>query len=165
MKRVGDECGSFITVDKQTKTMVELQWTRILVRVRGEARPSVLEVEAEEEVYTVSLWWECRPVLRRNRRQEAGRHSSEVRGEGVSRAEQRVMKEWVRVRLETLNPSDEGTGEQGVGSGRVVASAVRSPTTRTWAPTGTLSLTASPKGSDPNYLGIWWSWKPCHLGI
>ncbi|RVW30916.1 hypothetical protein CK203_097317 [Vitis vinifera] len=93
LKRVGDTCGGFITVDEQTKTMGELQWARILVRVRGETRPSILEVEAEEEVYVVSLWWECRPVLRRNRRQEAGRHSSEVRGEEVSRAEQRVTKE------------------------------------------------------------------------
>ncbi|RVX21927.1 hypothetical protein CK203_001356 [Vitis vinifera] len=59
----GDECGGFITVDEQTKTMGELQWARILVRGRGDARPSVLEVEAEEEVYAVSLWWECRPVL------------------------------------------------------------------------------------------------------
>ena len=118
------------------------------MRVRGEARPSVLEVEAEEEVYAVSLWWECRPVLRRNRRQEV-RHSSEVRGEEISCAEQRVSKEWVSVRLETLNPSDDGTGEQGVGPGRVVPSAVRSPITRT-APSGTMHLlspTASPKES------------------
>ena len=93
LKRVGDECGGFITVDEQTKTMGELQWARILVRSRGEIKPSVLEFEVEEEVYAVSLWWECRPVLRRNRRQEAGRHSSEVRGEEVSRAEQRVTKE------------------------------------------------------------------------
>ena len=58
-----------------------------------------------------------------------------------------MTKEWVSVRLETLNPSDEGTGEQGVGLGRVVASAVISPTTRTWAPTGKmhfLSPTTSP---------------------
>ena len=119
--------------------------------MRGKARPSLLEVEAKEEVYVVSLWWECRPVLRRNRKQKASRHSSEVRGKEVSRAEQRVMKEWVNVRLETLNPSDEGTGEQGVGSGRVVASAVRSLTTRTWAPTGTLSPIASP--NEPRRVG------------
>ncbi|RVX05821.1 hypothetical protein CK203_023850 [Vitis vinifera] len=90
----------------------EVWWARILVRLRGEFRPSVLEIEVEEEVYAVSLWWECRPVLRRNRRHEAGRHSSEVRGEEAPRAGQRVTKEWVSVRFETLNPSDEGTDEQ-----------------------------------------------------
>ncbi|RVW77395.1 hypothetical protein CK203_048086 [Vitis vinifera] len=64
----------------------------ILVRLRGEFRPSMLEIEVEEEIYAVSLWWECWPVLRRKRRNEAG-HSSEVRGEEVSRAGQRVMKD------------------------------------------------------------------------
>ena len=29
LKRVGDECGGFITVDEQTKTMGELEWARI----------------------------------------------------------------------------------------------------------------------------------------
>ena len=128
--------------------MGELQWARILVRLREECRPSVLEIEVEEEVYAVSLWWECCPVLRRNRRHEAGRHSSEVRGEEASRAEQRVTKEWVSVRLETLNPSDEGTDEQGVGSGRVEARPDLSQTTRTWASIGklhSLSPIAGPK--------------------
>ncbi|RVW67482.1 hypothetical protein CK203_063035 [Vitis vinifera] len=103
------------------KTMGELQWARILVRGRGDARPSVLEVEAEEEVYAISLWWECRPVLRRSCRQADGRHSSEVRGEVISRAEKRVTK-----------------GE------------VRSPITRSWAQSGAmhpLSPTANPKES------------------
>ncbi|RVW51559.1 hypothetical protein CK203_066799 [Vitis vinifera] len=35
LKKVGDECGGFITVDEQTKTMGELQWARILVRGRA----------------------------------------------------------------------------------------------------------------------------------
>ncbi|RVX10544.1 hypothetical protein CK203_016930 [Vitis vinifera] len=47
-----------------------------------------------------------------------------------------------------LNPSDEGTGEQGVGSGPAEASADLSPTIRTWASTGKLhflSPIAGPK--------------------
>ena len=117
LKRVGDKCGGFITVDEQTKTMGELQWARILVKSRGEVKPSVLEIEVEEEVYALSLWWECRPVLRRKRREEVGRKSVEVRGDSASRAEQRVAEERVSVRLETLNSSDEDMGEQGGGSG------------------------------------------------
>ena len=97
------------------KTMGELQWARILVKSRGEARPSVLEIEVEEEVYALSLWWECRPVLRRKLREEAGRKSVKVRGDGASRAEQRVAEERVSVRLEMLNSSDEEMGEQGAG--------------------------------------------------
>ncbi|RVW75251.1 hypothetical protein CK203_047133 [Vitis vinifera] len=78
---------------------------------RGNARPSVLEVEVEEEVYVVSLWWECRPVIRRSCRQVDGRRSSEVRGEESSRAEKRMTKVWVSVRLENLHPPDDGTGD------------------------------------------------------
>ena len=78
-------------------------------------------------------------MLRRKRRNEAGHRSSEVRGEEVSRAGQRVKKEWVSVRLETLNPLDEGTDVQGVGPGRVEVSTDLSLTTRTWALTGELN--------------------------
>ncbi|XP_059598518.1 uncharacterized protein LOC104881377 isoform X2 [Vitis vinifera] len=98
----------------------------------------------------MSLWWECWPVMRRNRKNEAGRHSSEVRGEVISRVGQRVTKEWVSVRLETLNPSDDGMDVQGVGSGRIEVSPVLSPTTRTWALTSkihSLSPIAGPKMS------------------
>ena len=152
LKRVGDKCGCFITVDEQTKTMDELQWARILVKSRGEFRPSVLEIEVEEEVYAVSFWWEWRPMLRRNRREEVGRQSIKVRGDAASRTEQRVAEERVSVRLETLNLSDEGTGEQGVRSSRVKANQDLNLATRIWASTGkslprlhTLSPIVGPK--------------------
>ncbi|RVW33302.1 hypothetical protein CK203_085360 [Vitis vinifera] len=79
---------------------------------RGGARPSVLEVVVEEEVYEIALWWECRPVIRRSSRQADGQCSSEVGGEESSRAEKRVTKGWVSVRLETCIPSGDGTGGQ-----------------------------------------------------
>ncbi|XP_034684659.1 uncharacterized protein LOC117913709 isoform X2 [Vitis riparia] len=141
-KKVGDECGGFITVDDQTRTMGELQWARILVRGRGEAKPNVLEVEVEDEVYAVSLWWECRPVIRRSCRHSDGRHSSEDRGKEISRAEKRVRKGWVSVGLETLQTSEDGTGGQRSGSGRVS----QSPTSSSWAPNGaSLSPSVNPK--------------------
>ena len=119
LRRVGDVCGGFITVDENTRSMRDLLWARILVKWREEARPSVLEIEGEEESYVVSLWWECWPVLRRKCRDEVDRHSREVRGEEDSCAGQRVMKDWGSGRLETLHPPDEWTVVQGVGSGRV----------------------------------------------
>ena len=72
MKRVGEECGGFVAVDDQMKMMGEIQWARILVKSRGDVRPSVLEIEVEEDVYTLSLWWEFRPVMRKNFSEEAG---------------------------------------------------------------------------------------------
>ncbi|RVW63586.1 hypothetical protein CK203_057419 [Vitis vinifera] len=83
LKKAGDACGGFITADEPTKTLGELQWARILVRSRGDARPSVLEVEVEEEVYEIALWWECRPVIRRSSSQAESHYSSEVGGEGT----------------------------------------------------------------------------------
>ena len=86
-------------------------------------------------------------MLRRKCRNEADRHSSEVRGKEVSHAGQRVTKEGVSMRLETLKPSDDGTTVQGVESGRVEASPLISPTSRSWALTRELiplSLIAGP---------------------
>ncbi|RVW96397.1 hypothetical protein CK203_029668 [Vitis vinifera] len=76
---------------------------------------SVLEIEVEEDVYALSLWWECRSVLRKKLSEEAGRKSVEVRGDVASRSEQRVEEEQVSMRLETLNLSGEEMGEQGAG--------------------------------------------------
>ncbi|RVW18514.1 hypothetical protein CK203_102884 [Vitis vinifera] len=50
-EKVREECGGFVAVDDQTKTMGEIQWARILVKSRGDVRPSVLEIEVEEDVY------------------------------------------------------------------------------------------------------------------
>ena len=102
----------------------------------------------EEEVYVVSLWWECRPVIRRSCRQVDDRRSSEVRGEESSRAEKRVTKVWMSVRLENLHPPDDGTGEQKSDSGRAVSNLARSPIIPSWAQPDAvhhLSPTTSPK--------------------
>ena len=102
----------------------------------------------EEEVYEVSLWWECRPVIRRSSRQADGRRSSEVGGEESSRAEKRVTKGWVSGRFENLHPSDDGTSEQWSDSGRAVSNVPRSPIIQSWVQSGAvhhLSPNASPK--------------------
>ena len=95
--------------------MGEIQWARILVKSRGDVRPSVLEIEVEEDVYALSLWWECRPVLRKKLSEEARQKSIEVMGDVASRSEQRMEEEQVSLRLETLNLSGEEMGEQGAG--------------------------------------------------
>ena len=114
------------------------------MRGRGGARPSVLEVVVEEEVYEIALWWECRPVIRKSSRQADGRCSSEVGGEESSRAEKRVTKGWVSVRLEDLHPSGDGTGGQrAVGSNEG-----RGPIVSSWTQSGAvhpLSPNASQK--------------------
>ena len=107
LKRIGEECGGFVAVDDRTKTMREIQWARLLVKTRGDFRPSVLEIEVEEDVYVLSLWWEIRPVVRMKYSEASGRRSDKVRGDVSSHAEKGVGKELVSARLETLNLLDD----------------------------------------------------------
>ena len=93
LKRIGEECGGFVAVDDRTKTMREIQWARLLVKTRRDFRPSVLEIEVEEDVYVLSLWWEIRSVVRMKYSEASGRRSDEVRGDVSSHAEKRVGKD------------------------------------------------------------------------
>ncbi|RVW88874.1 hypothetical protein CK203_045021 [Vitis vinifera] len=63
---------------------------------RGGRPAKVLEIAVEEKVYSLALWWELKPALRKaqeNRREEYERTRGEVRGDGGSRADTRVEKE------------------------------------------------------------------------
>ena len=65
---------------------------------------SVLEIEVEEDVYFLSLWWEFRPVVRKKQMvcsEASGRESDEVRGDVVSHPRLRMEEELVSARLET----------------------------------------------------------------
>ena len=46
LKKIGDECGGFITVDEDTTSLVELLWARILVKCKGRDTPKIAEVTA-----------------------------------------------------------------------------------------------------------------------
>ena len=138
LKRVGEECGGFVAVDDQTKTLGEIQWARILIKMRGDFRPSVLEIEGEEDVYVLSLWWEFRPMVRKKHSEASGQKSDEVRGDVVSHVEQRVEKELVSARLKTLNLSAEVRGVQENGSGWELGNRVQGPVIRDWASTDAL---------------------------
>ena len=60
-KRIGESCGGFIAVDKETTFFSQLQWARILVRASGKNRSSSLQVVARNFCWAVSLWWETPP--------------------------------------------------------------------------------------------------------
>ena len=124
LRRVGEECGGFIAMDPRTEKLQELQWARILIRTDGEDLPSVLEIAVEEKVYSLVLWWELKPALRKaqeNRREAKESTRGEVRGDGVSRADTRVEKELESTRLEALLLPEERMGVQEGGVGRVLA--------------------------------------------
>ena len=99
---------------------------------------SVLEIEVEEVVYYLTLWWELRPVLRKNLvdcGEASGQKSGEVRGEADSRVGLRVEEESESARLETLTLPVELMGAQESGLGREAsANVVQDSAIRDWAP-------------------------------
>ena len=36
LKKIGEECGGFVDIDERTRSMGEIQWARILVKMRGD---------------------------------------------------------------------------------------------------------------------------------
>ncbi|RVW90054.1 hypothetical protein CK203_035918 [Vitis vinifera] len=126
LRRVGEECRGFIDIDSKTKKLEELHWARILVRSAGGDKPSTLEIGIEEEVFTLALWWEIRPTVKKLR--VDSRRWEEVRDDSSSRAGSRVEMEsvvkgprhWYRQRR------DRETGEgYGLGGDRGLGSSVR----------------------------------------
>ena len=136
LRRVEDECGGFVAIDPQTEKLGDLQWARILVKTNEDFMPSGVEIEVEEFVYYLMLWWELRPKLRKelvDGGEASGRKSGEVRGEAVSSTGLRVEEESGSVRLETLTLSVEVMGEQESGLGREFENRAQDSTTRNWA--------------------------------
>ena len=64
LRKVGEKCGGFLAIDSQTEKLEELQWARILVKLNGDDILSVVEIGVEGVCYSLTLWWEVRPVMR-----------------------------------------------------------------------------------------------------
>ncbi|KAJ9675822.1 hypothetical protein PVL29_024664 [Vitis rotundifolia] len=128
LRRIGEACGGFLAVDYQTETMEELQWARLLVKRNGEALPNAVEVWIEELCYSVTLWWEVRPVMKvtttgkrvptTGERGKTVAMGEEVRGETSTRASERVNEAMEGSRLEAILLTADGTRGQSSGSGQ-----------------------------------------------
>ena len=44
LRKIGDACGGFVAVDKNTELKTEVKWARMLVRMVGKSRPSVVNI-------------------------------------------------------------------------------------------------------------------------
>ena len=62
-KKIGDGCRGFIVVDENTVFFMELQWTRILVKLESKEFPSSLEIVVGLHCFSVQLWWETHPYF------------------------------------------------------------------------------------------------------
>ncbi|RVW52999.1 hypothetical protein CK203_072706 [Vitis vinifera] len=120
LKRIGDACGGFIDVDHQTEMLEDLQWARILVKIKQERLPNEMEIRTEDHRYVLSLWWELRPTVRKVR-EEKGKgilvSDGEDGGEGYARAGGRVRGLVGGSSLEVRLQTDDGTRGQSSGMG------------------------------------------------
>ena len=114
LRRIGEECRGFLSVDSQIEKLEDLQWARILVKLNGE-KPHLC--------YEVTLWWEIRHVLRTKMARKSGNivgTKGEVGGEAIARAIELVRGEDDAPRLEDLLRPADGTREQTNGSGQAL---------------------------------------------
>ena len=61
LKQIGDGCGGFLTVDKETTLRTEVSRARILVRLKGMVRPNTVNILARSRSYELQIWWELPP--------------------------------------------------------------------------------------------------------
>ena len=55
LKQIGDGCGGFLKVDKETTLRNEISWVRILVRLKGMARPNTVNILAGSRSYELQI--------------------------------------------------------------------------------------------------------------
>lgn len=61
LKMIGDGCGGFIAIDKETALGTKVLQTRISMRVKGKGRPSTVNILAGPRSFEVQVWWELQP--------------------------------------------------------------------------------------------------------
>ena len=94
LKKLGDRCGGFVVMDKETTHREDPRWARILVKNSNSRKPSSVNLLAGARSYELHIWWEIQPRVvevypQVNRTKGLlNRHSEE--DEGKSRANERV---------------------------------------------------------------------------
>ena len=61
LRQIGDACGGFVTLDKNTEERKEVKWARILIKVEGKSRPSVVNILEGPRSFELQIWWEIAP--------------------------------------------------------------------------------------------------------
>ena len=58
---IGNSCGGFVAIDKETSLMKNLFWARILVKMKSHGRPTTVNLLAGGRSYEIQIWWEIQP--------------------------------------------------------------------------------------------------------
>ena len=58
LKKIGDACGGFLALEKETTLRTKVMWARILVKLVGKTRPSVVNILEGLRSFELQIWWE-----------------------------------------------------------------------------------------------------------
>ena len=61
LRKLGDACGGFVTLDKNTEKKTEVKWARMLIKVEGNSRPSVVNILEGPRSFELQIWWKISP--------------------------------------------------------------------------------------------------------
>ena len=99
LRKLGDACGGFVAVDKNTEMKTEVKWARMLVKMVGKSRPSVVNILEGPRSFEMQIWWEVSPwvsgVYPVRARTDA--EIPEVEEEAEARAGKRVELCWKKI--------------------------------------------------------------------
>ena len=90
------------------------------MKLTGKEIPSMVEIRVEGVCYSLTLWWEVRPIMRVLPVARRGKNNGvegEVEGDVSARAGKRVLEEVDNARIETHLQSADGTRGQTGGPG------------------------------------------------
>ena len=90
LRKIGDACGGFVAVDKNTELKTEVKWVRMLVRMVGKPRPSVVNILEGPRAFEMQIWWEVPPWV--SGVYPVGARAAEVSPEVEEEAETRAGK-------------------------------------------------------------------------
>ena len=63
LKKIGDGCGGFLVIDEETTLRLKVAWARILVKIEGTVRPSVVNILEGARSFELQIWWEVPPKI------------------------------------------------------------------------------------------------------
>ena len=63
LKNIGNTCGGFLALDKETALRVKVTRARMLVKVGEKTRPSVVNILEGSRSFELQIWWEIPPWL------------------------------------------------------------------------------------------------------
>ena len=113
LEKVGNACGGFIALEKDTEQRSDLCWARILVKKDRMGKPSSANLLTGARSYQLQIWWEIQPrvkeVYPRGCRNKDLLAVSSGEDEGTTRAQGRVDAEKFHLSRERQN--DEGQRE------------------------------------------------------